>query len=171
MEKIKGIDQRKILKRVKTLDEEEFVLNNKLSEIKKKKEGIFKEAVNDCRLVRNSELCFQLRKKIQQNDEIKIMMGKYHIPIDHVALIEEWFERPDKLYWKGEFSCYDFKTLFESNTIWTAQRRYLYGGSRDTLKAIFRDCHNGCYVLTGYQFKFPEKQKRDWKATFKGKAA
>jgi len=47
----------------------------------------------------------------------------------------------------------------------------LYGGPRDELKVMFRDCHNGRYVLTGYQFKFPEKQKRDWKATFKGKTA
>jgi hypothetical protein len=170
MGKNKGINQEKVLTQIKNLDEKESVLDNKVSEIKKKKEKIFKEIVSDCRLTRNSDLCVQLRKKISQNGEIKRIMGKYDIPIDHVTLIEEWFERPDKLYWKGEFSRSDFETLFESSNIWTVQRRYLYGGLKDELKVIFRDCHNSHYVITGYQFKFPEKQKRDWKATFKRKA-
>ncbi len=172
MEKIKGTNKEKILKQIIGLEGQERAFGKRLEEIEKKKQKIFTEIIQDYRTAEDTPLYFELKEKILQNDEAKRIIEKYGIPINEIAFIEEWFERPDFPFCPQPWSeNHVFKRILEDNRRpWAIQRRYLYGGPGDKLKIIFRDCHNGRYVLTGYQFKFPEKPKRDWKATFKKKA-
>jgi hypothetical protein len=166
---IKPFNKKGILDRFISLSNQERAYRKNISKIGDKKQEIYEEIEKGFKVVEKTELYFQLKEKFLQNEEIKAIIEKYQIPADHIALIQEYVDDFEYPYpWMKEWTVAQFQHALENNAL-KAERHYLYGGPRDELKVMFRDCHNGHYVLAGFQFKFSKKQKRDWKATFKGK--
>ncbi len=146
---------------MKKLDKELMELEKKKQDLNKKEYELSFKLCEEFRITEITDKTLRVRNKVLVNDEIKEIMEKYQIEIDDVALIQERYERFRNLN--------DRRPLYHSGI--DIGRDYLWGGPRDRLKIIFGDYYNGYPYLVGYQFKFPEKPKRDWKATFKKKAA
>jgi hypothetical protein len=171
MEKFRLTDKKKTINKITCLNNQEKVYKKNIEKIRNEKEEIYKGIIVGFKVTEINDLCLQLREKFLQNEEIKTIIEKYRLSINDIALIEnhsEQFDWPPP--WSVGWSTEEFSKAFESNCL-QVRRHYLYGGPEDNLKIIFRDCNNGHHVLTGFQFKFPEKPKRDWKATFKGRTA
>jgi hypothetical protein len=160
--------QQKTIKEIERLDGQAKILDQKIIDLKKQKEVICEKFnQNPPRIMKINDVTIQMRQKVLANDELNSLIQKYHIPIEDIALVEEW---PEKNSYSSVWTATHPKVEPGDNR-WTLMRAYHYGGPNDTLKALFRDCLNGRYVLTGFIFKskFPEKQKRDWKSIFEAK--
>lgn len=168
MEKIEWANREKTINRMKGLNDRRKAYKKKIDEIDSKKQAIYQSVSDGFKVLDGNSLCPSLREKLLQNEEIKAIIKKYHIQVKDIALISDgrdYFHWPPP--WSMDWSTEEFERAFNFNSL-QSHRHYFYGGPENNLKVSFHDCHNGRYVLAGYQFKFPEKQKRDWKATFKG---
>jgi hypothetical protein len=152
--KIKELQQ--TIKKIKTRSEAQVKL------LDKKQDTIVLNLERGFRKTEITDEVLRLRKKVLDHPEFNFLLEKYHTRIDDVALVSFHESDSGGYFYEGEFK------LRRWNDV---SRFYLYGGREDSTQILFRPTKNGRYVLTGFQFKFPEKQKRDWKATFKEKAA
>jgi hypothetical protein len=118
------------------------------------------KSTSEFRITEVTDEAIRVREKVLMNDEIKMVMEKYHIPINAVALIEEGEKFKD---------LNDTRPRYHSNI--EMNRSYLYGGPKDILKVLFGSYNNGRFYVIGYVLKFPETEtkKRDWKSIFQAK--
>jgi hypothetical protein len=157
----------RIIQKINLLKEEAKAFDRKRIETNKKWLDLEIKLHNQSSITNVTTEAVQMRKKVLANNEIKSIMEMYGICLEELGLVVDWDERISSFGYPD-----DPKYVFTpKNNSCESRRTYIYGGPQSGLKAIFRDCQNGRYMLTGYQFKFPEKPKRDWKAIFKGKAA
>lgn len=106
-----------------------------------------------------TEDAIRMRKKALGDPTIKLIMETYGISLEDIALIEDQGERVRNFGYLGDQEY----TLTPKSNVCETYRSYIFGGPQSALKIMFRNCNNGRYVLTGFQFKFPEKKKNNWK--------
>lgn len=134
-------------------------LRKKIDDLDMEKLKLDLKSTAEFRITEVTDEAIRIREKVLMNDEIKIIMEKYHIPINAVALVEERYERFRNLN--------DTRPRYHSHM--DIGRSYLYGGPKDKLKVLFGDYNNGRFYVIGYILKFPEAKKKDWKSIFQAK--
>jgi len=147
------------MNRVEKISKEIGQLKKKIGDLYSEKFTLDLKSTSEFRITEVTDEAIRVREKVLMNDEIKMIMEKYHIPINAVALVEEGRERFKDLN--------DTRPRYHSNL--DINRSYLYGGPKDQLKVLFGDYNNGRFYMIGYILKFPEAKKRDWKSIFQAK--
>lgn len=157
MEVQRTLDPRiKILKKIEKDQEAAEEKADRLG--KKRKEFLETLFENPIRKTKITEEVVQLRKKALKHEAVRSLLGKYHIPVENVALVsitgEEKYigsvwDAPINNQWDHIFG------KFGSD--WYLRQRYVFGSPKDSVKLIFRNSGNGRYYLCGLYVNFPLK--------------
>ena len=158
MDQMEGhFNRAKAVKRIEQLSTKKELLKERERKIEKEERGITHKLEQEYRdITEVTDLVLLLRNKITANDELKLLMDNHRIPIEKLALV---LEAKEKLNYNGHpMKGSPVLGKLNSFKLW---RRYVYGGPDDQFKVLFRDCHNGRYLLTGFIFnpKFPMTRK------------
>lgn len=124
--------QQKTIKKIERLTARAEFLDQKISDLNKQKEAIGEEFNQKAfRIMEINDVAIQMRQKVLANNELNSLIQKYHIPMEEIALVEEWPE-------KNSFSSvWTFTHGAEPGANrWTLMRAYHYGGPNDTLKGL-----------------------------------
>jgi len=161
---MKKMDQR--LERLRRIEKVVKNFKKKMGSLDREREEILKgisDGSNPVRITEINKEVVEIRQKIVRTPEIKMVLEKYNIPIDDVALISCWRERLegwDKDYHYPGYTNTSAEITDPDFNMWIISERYLYGGPGDKVKVFFDRSKNSQYHICGFITNFPLKMKK-----------